>query len=113
MTVVPYGRPTSTIGRAGPSSGRSADDQFLAAFREQSLQFYTALKNIPQGLCLFDADRLLILSNGRYAEIYGLPGDQIRPGMMLHEILALRAVGGDATACPRIPATCSAAQGDH
>jgi diguanylate cyclase (GGDEF)-like protein len=46
------------------------------------------LEQIDQGVCLFDGDRRLILSNPRYAGIYGLAADSLRPGMNLAEIAA-------------------------
>jgi diguanylate cyclase (GGDEF)-like protein len=49
-----------------------------------------ALSHIPQGVCLFDGEHRLIVSNGRYAEIYGLSPGAIRPGSTLAEILDLR-----------------------
>ena len=57
-------------------------------------QLDAVLSNISQGLCFFDADRRLLLSNRRYAEIYGLSADQIHPGIPLKEILTLRAATG-------------------
>lgn len=39
-----------------------------------------AINSMPQGLCMFDADRKLIISNRRYAEIYGLRPEQVTPG---------------------------------
>ncbi|MGX5721296.1 bifunctional diguanylate cyclase/phosphodiesterase [Shinella zoogloeoides] len=46
-----------------------------------------ALENMSQGLCLFDKDERLLLANRRYSEIFGFPGDRIRPGMTLREIV--------------------------
>jgi len=49
-----------------------------------------ALANIPHGLCMFDADRRLLLNNSRYAEMYNLPPDLLVPGTPLESILAYR-----------------------
>ncbi|MGO4872259.1 MAG: putative bifunctional diguanylate cyclase/phosphodiesterase [Roseiarcus sp.] len=57
------------------------------------------LDHIGQGVCYFDRDRRLILSNRRYAQMYGLDPDSIRPGMSLEEIAAGRFAGG---AFPRV-----------
>jgi len=67
-----------------------------AQFEEQTRRFRIALDNMSHGMCLFDVNKRLVLSNRRYAEIYGLSPDQICPGMTLKEILKLRArVGSD------------------
>ena len=67
----------------------------VRAQREAELSmFHVAVNNMSQGLCMFGADRKLIMSNTRYARIYRMPPDQLRPGMSLDEIVALRfAVG--------------------
>jgi diguanylate cyclase (GGDEF)-like protein len=49
--------------------------------------FDAALSNMNQGLCLFDADKKLVVSNGRYQEMYGLPDELVRPGSSLSRIL--------------------------
>ena len=59
-----------------------------------NIQFATTLDKIGQGVCFFDADQRLILSNHRYAEIYGIAPDAIRPGMTLSEIAELRYAAG-------------------
>lgn len=70
--------------------------EFVAKLEEQTVRFKVALDNMSQGVCLFDAKRKLVLSNRRYAELYGLSPHQIRPGMTLKQILKLRArIGSD------------------
>lgn len=63
----------------------------------RNMQFATTLENIGQGVCFFDAEQRLILSNRRYAEVYGVSPEAIRPGMTLSEIADLRYAVG---ACP-------------
>jgi diguanylate cyclase (GGDEF)-like protein len=53
-------------------------------------QLDIALSNIPQGVCFFDASRKLVVSNRRYAEVYGLPPESIRIGDTLAEIVDRR-----------------------
>ena len=53
----------------------------------QALHFNTALENMNQGLCMFDADNVLIVANKRYREIYGFSADVVTPGATLREIL--------------------------
>ncbi|WP_246776339.1 PAS-domain containing protein [Bradyrhizobium sp. CCBAU 53351] len=55
-----------------------------------NLRFDAALNNMSQGLCLFDADQRIVVSNARYGEIYHLGSDQIRPGTSLAQILDYR-----------------------
>jgi diguanylate cyclase (GGDEF)-like protein len=76
----------------------------LKATRKQldvrDMQFATTLENIGQGVCFFDPDQKLILSNRRYAEVYDLSPQAIQPGMSLSEITDLRYAVG---ACPAVP----------
>ena len=70
-------------------------NQLIAALLEQTRRFQLVLENMSQGVCLFDANKRLVLSNHRYAEIYGLSARQIQPGMTLREIVGLRAKTGN------------------
>ena len=63
-----------------------------AQSRAQALRYRTAFDAIAQGVCIFDAEKRLILSNRRYAEIYRLAPEQVRPGATLREIVELRVV---------------------
>ena len=69
------------------------DDQ-TEALRAQAERFAVVLANISIGVCLFDAGTRLIVSNARYAQIYGLAPEAIQPGMTLAQIVALRGVVG-------------------
>ncbi|RFB80534.1 EAL domain-containing protein [Methylovirgula sp. 4M-Z18] len=62
--------------------------------RAQALRYQTAVDRIPQGVCFFDSSARLILCNRRYAEIYRLTIDQVRPGASLREIAERRAAAG-------------------
>jgi diguanylate cyclase (GGDEF)-like protein len=57
-------------------------------------RFNAALRNMSQGLCLFDPDQRVVMSNARYAEMYRLREDQVKPGTTLQEILQARAKNG-------------------
>ena len=50
-----------------------------------------AVNNMPQGLCMFDGEQNLIISNRRYAEIYGIDPSELEPGTPLSAILERRA----------------------
>jgi diguanylate cyclase (GGDEF)-like protein len=60
------------------------------ALRIRNLQFDTAINNMSQGLCFFDAAHRLIVCNDRYVEMYDLPRDRIGPGASLAEIVDMR-----------------------
>ena len=53
-----------------------------------------ALANMAHGLAMFDADERLVLANARYAEIYGLGPEHLRPGMTLRELIEHRIAKG-------------------
>ena len=55
---------------------------------EQNRRFDAALENMTQGLCMFDADSLLVVWNRRYLDIFGLSEDALRIGMSQREIIA-------------------------
>jgi len=65
--------------------------------RAQALRYQTAMDNIAQGVCFFDRKQRLILCNRRYAEIYRLTPERVRPGASLREIIEGRAAAGT---CP-------------
>ena len=60
----------------------------------RNAMFGVLLDNMPQGVCLFDADQSVIFANNRYAEIYGLGSEHIKPGTSLKEILEARIATG-------------------
>jgi diguanylate cyclase (GGDEF)-like protein len=62
--------------------------------RLQNVQLDAALNNIVQGLAMFDAEQRLVVCNARYAEIYELTPDQVRPGVTLLEIIEERIRNG-------------------
>jgi methyl-accepting chemotaxis protein len=62
--------------------------------RRQNARLVTALNNMSEGLCMFDASTRLILCNDRYIEMYGLPRDVARPGALLRELLEHRIRAG-------------------
>jgi PAS domain S-box-containing protein len=61
---------------------------------EQNKLFDAALKNMSQGLCMFDKEQRLIVSNDRYAQMYDLPPKLLKPGITLRQILEHRIANG-------------------
>jgi diguanylate cyclase (GGDEF)-like protein/PAS domain S-box-containing protein len=68
----------------------------LARTRPELL-LHTAIESSPNGLCIFDADLKVVISNSHFAEMYGLDPAQTRPGTRLREILDRRVA---ASCCP-------------
>jgi diguanylate cyclase (GGDEF)-like protein len=56
----------------------------------QNEQFETALNNMPQGVCMFDANAQLVVCNDRYIEMYEISRDIVRPGVSLRAIVRHR-----------------------
>ena len=54
----------------------------------------TMIANIPQGLCMLDRDQRVVVSNPRYAEMYGLDPEMMKRGVALRDILEARVAGG-------------------
>jgi diguanylate cyclase (GGDEF)-like protein len=68
------------------------------SLEQTNVLFDTALRNMAHGLSMFDGDQRLVVCNGRYGGMYGLPPELTRPGTTLRAILQARvALGG----CPR------------
>src|SRR5262249_24474396 len=69
--------------------------------RVRNLQFDTAINNMSQGLCFFDANHRLIVCNERYIYMYDLPPGRVGPGTPLSEIVDLRFEAGSFPAMSR------------
>jgi len=60
------------------------------AEHEHNVLLDTALNNMSQGLCMFDAQARLVVCNRRYIEMYGLSADLVKPGCLLRDLLGHR-----------------------
>jgi diguanylate cyclase (GGDEF)-like protein len=56
----------------------------------EKLRLDTAVKNMTQGLLLFDSSQRLVICNQRYIEMYGLSADVIKPGCSFRDVIAHR-----------------------
>lgn len=65
-----------------------------AELNEQNERFNAALEGMSHGLCMFDGEQRLIVCNGRYASIYGLSPELVKPGTTLNQILQHRIASG-------------------
>jgi diguanylate cyclase (GGDEF)-like protein len=98
-----YGRRNDEIGQMVAAIGEfrqrlECQNHLLQAreaeLEEQNLRFQAALRNMSQGLSMFDAEQRLIVCNGRYAEMYGLTPEQVRPGTSFRDIIQSRIANG-------------------
>jgi methyl-accepting chemotaxis protein len=56
----------------------------------QNRRLTTALDNMSQGLCMFDAQSRITVVNRRYVEMYALSPAVVRPGITLRELIEHR-----------------------
>lgn len=74
------------------------DQQILARqaaeLRRVNEYFESAINNMPHGICLYDAEQRVIVANTRYAELYNLTSEEIKPGTTLQQILNYRTENG-------------------
>ena len=66
----------------------------IATLKAQAQRYRTAIDNISAGVCFFDGEERLTLCNSRYAEIWRLAPEQVRPGATLREIVEARVAAG-------------------
>ena len=62
--------------------------------RVQNLRFDTALRHMSQGLCMFDAEKRLVVCNDRYSKLYQLPPELLKVGTPHNAIIAHRVLHG-------------------
>jgi diguanylate cyclase (GGDEF)-like protein/PAS domain S-box-containing protein len=65
-------------------------DAVIASHEIKTLatQFDTALNNMPQGLCMLDANQRFVVANQRFATLFGLNTARDRRGMAGNDLLA-------------------------
>jgi methyl-accepting chemotaxis protein len=61
---------------------------------ETNLRFNTALENLTHGLCMFDANKRLVVWNERYASMYRLPPELLKVGATHEAIIGHRVMHG-------------------
>ncbi len=67
--------------------------QFMKAAEELRAahgQLDAAINHMSQGLCMFDSHGRMVVCNQRYIEMYGLPADQLKPGISVRDVLEMR-----------------------
>ena len=58
--------------------------------RQQNIRLDTALNNMSQGLCMFNADEEIVVFNRRFLEMYKLSPQVVKPGCTLRELIQHR-----------------------
>jgi len=89
-------------GIALDATDRIVAEQALESVRAQldakKAQLETALSNMAQGMCVYDADLRLVVFNRRYLELYGLENAGIREGSTLEDTMRASIARGNYTA---------------
>jgi NO-binding membrane sensor protein with MHYT domain/methyl-accepting chemotaxis protein len=62
--------------------------------REQNLQLSVALNKMLQGLCMFDANKRLVVCNSYYTELYRIPPELAKAGTTHDAIISHRVLNG-------------------
>jgi signal transduction histidine kinase/ActR/RegA family two-component response regulator/HPt (histidine-containing phosphotransfer) domain-containing protein len=71
------------------------DRIFVRPIEELNGLLGIALSNMPNGLCMWDKEHRLVISNNRYREMYGLTPEQAKPGTSLRQILETHLANGE------------------
>src|SRR5258708_1722199 len=75
-------------------------EQRAELLRERNAELDTALNNMSQGLCMYDAEARHVLCNRRYLEVMSLSAEFAAPGRTLREMIAHRQQTGADTGDP-------------
>jgi signal transduction histidine kinase/CheY-like chemotaxis protein/HPt (histidine-containing phosphotransfer) domain-containing protein len=73
------------------------DRIFVRPIEELNGLLGIALSNMPNGLCMWDKEQRLVISNSRYREMYGLTPEQAKPGISLRQILQTHLANGESS----------------
>ncbi len=99
-TVAPEETKLTALAKLAAASYENVVEELqskVANLEAQVLRYQTAIDHISQGVCFFDNEQRLILCNHRYAEIYHVALEHLRPGKPLREIVEHRKAAGT---CP-------------
>ena len=76
------------------SLARQQVERSQQELQEQKLRLDTAINHMGEGLCMFDAERRLVVCNKRYAEMYRLPPELLTAGTAHRKIIEHRIASG-------------------
>jgi len=65
-----------------------------SSLEQTNYRFNAALKNMTHGLCMFDAEKRLVICNDRYAKLYRLPSELLKAETPHQKIIAHRVENG-------------------
>lgn len=68
--------------------------------RRHRRQYLAALQNMNQGLCMFDANAMIVVCNRRYLDMYRLSPEVVKPGCSLRRLIQHRKETGLFTGDP-------------
>lgn len=71
-----------------------SEERAKSALEQTTARFGAALENLAHGLCMFDADRRLVVWNTHYAQLYRLPPELLKVGTTHQEIITHRVKTG-------------------
>ncbi len=101
ITEIPDGRKIHIINRPMENGGRvsmhldiTERKRMEAELVMQHQHLDTALNNMSQGICMFDAKKRLVVCNDRYAKMYHLPPELLKPGTPHNAIITHRVSHG-------------------
>src|SRR5688572_21060537 len=85
-------RARSARSKAAPGGDHQAEGGRTALDRlaRENRVMEAALAHMVQGVAIFDADKRLLVSNVRYAEIYDFPAHLLRRGTHFSDLVAFR-----------------------
>lgn len=72
------------------AAARRANEELIT----QNVLFNTALNNMSHGLCMFDAQQKLIVSNQKMESIYGLSNNHLKPGASFADLIGNMVAAG-------------------
>ncbi|MGY2984383.1 diguanylate cyclase (GGDEF)-like protein [Bradyrhizobium sp. USDA 4518] len=76
------------------SSARQQVEASQKELEEQRFRLDTAINHMGEGLCMFDAEKRLVVCNDRYAKMYRLPPELLLPGTAHRAIIRHRIANG-------------------
>lgn len=74
----------------GKARVKHVRDEFI----QQQKRFDAALSTMHQGFCMFNSNGIIVISNERFATIYGLSPEQMKLGLSLRQIVETRIENG-------------------
>lgn len=88
-------RPAANGGWVAVAEDVAPQERGAEDLRTQNHLLEVALNSMPQGVCMFDADDRLIVSNALYARLFNIDPEVVKPGITLHEVLAYGIAAGN------------------